>query len=417
MKTRRIGVVLVLTLLASAAALCSADEPREGRAYIGVGLDLEPLPEILYKHLGLEPGQGVRVSNVMRNSPADEAGLEKDDIVIAFNGRVIEPPDSLIDALAEASVGDEVTLEVIHRGDRKTVELKLGEMPEEPQWKYPPEPEVFEAWRPGRMFRREPGMDRWEELDIPEVRVVGPDFGERLKECYFFRHGEGEEAIEVRIEGNPDDPDAVIMVRAGDERFDARVGELGRIPERFRKVVEEDLETAREASRRPREPERFRVPGMPERRGWRGFFRPEQLERLFREEQLKQRLREKARAGLEAIVGPDRERLDRMEEQMRRLQRHLEELEHHFNQMFGRILERLDERPGYEEDNEQLESGEHHDGDEEGEHEERDVRMESQYHHGHDEDLDRDEGFEHDEELGHGEQFERDKQEFEAKEY
>ena len=52
-------------------------------------LDPEPLPELLVKHLRLEPETGLRVQNVLIGSPADKIGLEQDDLIVALNGKPV----------------------------------------------------------------------------------------------------------------------------------------------------------------------------------------------------------------------------------------------------------------------------------------------------------------------------------------
>ena len=70
MKTTNVCVILLVTLL----TLNAPASGREERPYIGVMLDTSPLPELLTKHLELPSGRGIRVSNVVVDSPADRAG-------------------------------------------------------------------------------------------------------------------------------------------------------------------------------------------------------------------------------------------------------------------------------------------------------------------------------------------------------
>jgi len=74
------------------------------RGYIGVQLDPVPLPELLTKHLRLNAGQGVRISNVTVDSAADKAGLERDDIITAFQGEEITSSSQLVEAVRRLDV-------------------------------------------------------------------------------------------------------------------------------------------------------------------------------------------------------------------------------------------------------------------------------------------------------------------------
>ena len=75
---------------------------QEQRPYLGVNLDSAPLPELLTKHLRLDPGQGIRINNIMADSPADKAGLDRDDIVAAFDGQKVTGQEQFITAVRKA---------------------------------------------------------------------------------------------------------------------------------------------------------------------------------------------------------------------------------------------------------------------------------------------------------------------------
>jgi S1-C subfamily serine protease len=84
MKTKKTALISFMVLLFVAATPSAELKAAETRPYMGVWLDTSPLPDLLIKHLGLSPSQGIRITNVHRDSPADRAGLERDDIIIAF---------------------------------------------------------------------------------------------------------------------------------------------------------------------------------------------------------------------------------------------------------------------------------------------------------------------------------------------
>lgn len=66
---------------------------------------------------------------VIPGSPADKAGLEENDIILAVNGEKLE--QALNVALRDFSVGDVVSLKVLHDGEEKTVDVTLGNQPTE----------------------------------------------------------------------------------------------------------------------------------------------------------------------------------------------------------------------------------------------------------------------------------------------
>ena len=69
---------------------------------------------------------GVLVYSVTKNSPADKAGLLKDDVVIAINGKDVSSIGYLRYYLYEYSAGDKITLTVNRAGEIKTISVILG---------------------------------------------------------------------------------------------------------------------------------------------------------------------------------------------------------------------------------------------------------------------------------------------------
>ncbi|UCG56421.1 MAG: PDZ domain-containing protein [Phycisphaerales bacterium] len=247
MKTTNVSVMLLVTLLTWNATLYGeADE----RPYIGVLLDTSPLPDLLAKHLELPSGRGIRVSNVVVGSPADEAGLERDDIIVQFQDQDIEDYQEFVDQVREASVGVKVSLEIIHLGKRKTIELELGATKDEPEWKYPTEPAFIESWQPKRMFRLKPGEKGWNQIPFEKTPWPRVEFKKFFKELYSFHHSEDGESYSVTIEGSPNDDDTEITVRIGNDEYKTGVNEIDELPKKYRSIAEEALEDARKASRR-----------------------------------------------------------------------------------------------------------------------------------------------------------------------
>ena len=69
---------------------------------------------------------GVLVYSVTKNSPADKAGLLKDDVVIALDGKEVKSIAYLRYYLYEHTAGDKITLTINRAGETKTVNVTLG---------------------------------------------------------------------------------------------------------------------------------------------------------------------------------------------------------------------------------------------------------------------------------------------------
>jgi len=69
------------------------------------------------------------LSNVVSGTPADKAGLQAQDAIIAVDGNPIDGSLSLVAQVRERNVGDSVTLTVLRNGQRKTLDVTLVAKP------------------------------------------------------------------------------------------------------------------------------------------------------------------------------------------------------------------------------------------------------------------------------------------------
>jgi aminopeptidase YwaD len=69
---------------------------------------------------------GLRLTGVRAGSPADQAGLLAGDIVVEFGGKVVTDLQGFSDALYSHKPGDEVSVTILRKGERKEFMVKLG---------------------------------------------------------------------------------------------------------------------------------------------------------------------------------------------------------------------------------------------------------------------------------------------------
>ena len=307
MNRRRITIMTLAAVLLLGAAVSA----QEGRPRIGVSLDASPLPELLIKHLGLKADQGIRVRNVNVASPADKAGLERDDIIIGFQERDVTDLEQFVDAVQAAGVGTEVSLDIVHLGQRKSLKFELETLPGSLEWKFPPEPEIVTSWRPGRLWRVGPDEHEWMEIPSDKIPDVDIEVKRFFNQLYTYHHSTDGEDYTITIEGDPKDENTRIVVRIDETEHSTTVGRLEALPEKYRETAQEVLEDARKSSR-----ERIRINRIPLPRP----PKPEVYRRYFQDITIP---RPDFGPGLDK-----RERmLENLQEQMARLQQRLEQLE------------------------------------------------------------------------------------------
>jgi len=95
------------------------------RAQLGVYL-AELTPEIA-DGLGLNTHDGVVISNVMKNSPAERAGLRRNDVIVEFDGKPVSDLQKFRLRVADTPIGRSVPVTVLRDGRKLTVEVTLSQ--------------------------------------------------------------------------------------------------------------------------------------------------------------------------------------------------------------------------------------------------------------------------------------------------
>lgn len=101
-------------------------QPYLGVRYMPVTEDIQKQNNLPYDY-GALVLRGERVTDfaVVPGSPADKAGITENDIILEIDGKKIDENHQLADLIAKSSVGDTVSLKIWHKGEEKTVQVKL----------------------------------------------------------------------------------------------------------------------------------------------------------------------------------------------------------------------------------------------------------------------------------------------------
>jgi serine protease Do len=120
-----VGLALGLVLVASGAPA------GEQWGWLGVRIrDLsEQEAEELTKRLGIREGYGVLIAQVMKDTPAEAAGMRDGDLVVAIDGRPIVETRALQRLVGAAPAGREVSLVVLRERARQELRVRVGRMP------------------------------------------------------------------------------------------------------------------------------------------------------------------------------------------------------------------------------------------------------------------------------------------------
>jgi S1-C subfamily serine protease len=106
------------------------EDIKAGRkpAFLGVGTtDLTPE---LKNQLDVNVDEGAVVEDVTSGSPADDAGLERGDVIVQIGDTEIKNGGNVATAVRKHNPGEKVTVTYVRGSDRKTAEVTLVERPD-----------------------------------------------------------------------------------------------------------------------------------------------------------------------------------------------------------------------------------------------------------------------------------------------
>ncbi len=152
---------------------------KEGkRGWLGVML--QDIDSELVEAMDLKNDDGVLISDVIEDSPAEKAGLEDGDVIIEFDGQKLADYKALTKAVRASSPGDKVDVVVLRDGKKKKFEVELGERARN-TW-------VFNS-NDGKRLKMERLNEKLRDLKGGDGDV------------FVWNHGEGDGDINIMLQG------------------------------------------------------------------------------------------------------------------------------------------------------------------------------------------------------------------------
>jgi len=100
--------------------------PKDAKERAWLGVSIGEVSESLAAQLDIE-GQGVLVLNVVEDSPADDAGFQPHDIILAIDGKEVEGKTGRAISLIKSNKpGDELEVVILRDGREETLTVELG---------------------------------------------------------------------------------------------------------------------------------------------------------------------------------------------------------------------------------------------------------------------------------------------------
>lgn len=89
------------------------------------GFSIQEIDERIAQHFNLKDTKGVFVTQIMRGSSADKAGLKPEDIILEVNGEKVRTRMDIVFAVFDAKKGDTLKMKVLRNGSEETLEMEL----------------------------------------------------------------------------------------------------------------------------------------------------------------------------------------------------------------------------------------------------------------------------------------------------
>ncbi|SFE13300.1 Do family serine endopeptidase [Nitrosomonas sp. Nm166] len=96
-----------------------------------LGVSMQDITLELAESFGLESSIGTLVASVLRDGPADKAGIKPGDILVAVEGKPIKNSSEMLNLVAALPPGETVTVTVVRGKQEKSIQIKVGIRPKQ----------------------------------------------------------------------------------------------------------------------------------------------------------------------------------------------------------------------------------------------------------------------------------------------
>jgi Do/DeqQ family serine protease len=94
-----------------------------------IGVEVQEITAELARSFNLPATEGALIAGVMRDSPADKAGIRPGDILVAVNGRQVADPQTMLESIAALTPGQAAKFRLLRAGKDYEVDVTIGRRP------------------------------------------------------------------------------------------------------------------------------------------------------------------------------------------------------------------------------------------------------------------------------------------------
>lgn len=96
-----------------------------------IGVTIQDLNSELAESFGLKEVNGALVSDILKGSPADRAGLRRGDVIHTFDSKPVQNVSLFRNMVAQSRIGTEVEIGIVRNRTPKQVKVLIAELPKE----------------------------------------------------------------------------------------------------------------------------------------------------------------------------------------------------------------------------------------------------------------------------------------------
>jgi serine protease Do len=100
-----------------------------------LGIVIQDVTRDLAESFGMSNPGGALVARVLPGSPAEKAGVQAGDVVMQFDGKVINESSDLPKLVGRSKIGTDIPVNLLRKGQARIVNVKIAELPKEEEIK------------------------------------------------------------------------------------------------------------------------------------------------------------------------------------------------------------------------------------------------------------------------------------------
>ena len=101
------------------------------RAWLGVYI--QEIDSEIAEAFDIDTRNGALITDVVEDSPAEDAGIQEGDVIVAFNGKTIADPANLKNVVSLTAPDSKNKVKLVRDGETKIMDVVLKELPDSPQ--------------------------------------------------------------------------------------------------------------------------------------------------------------------------------------------------------------------------------------------------------------------------------------------